>query len=313
LGEGSGQRSTTAIEAIARDVIRLGVSGRLPTTLQYQERLGIGSGTVQRTLRELRDEGAMSAVSKGHQGTFITAIDGPKLWRAAGLQPVHLLLPPYGPPESRRVARNLARQLAESGAAATVSFLPGAEARFAALTRGDADAAIMSAGAANDLFPQDGPYVALNAGPGSYYAHGSLVVVSRRGSKPGAKPRVGIDTTSDDHRRLTAAEFTGQVELMETNFARLPRAVIEGTIDVGIWHAVDLLIPLEAAGLEGRQLTKPEAIALATELSSAVVVACKDTEVGAVLGRIDLEALRATPPAATNGETWDGEIRLQLT
>src|SRR6201999_412846 len=100
----------------------------------------------------------------------------------------------------------------------------------------------------------------------------------------------------DDHRRLTAAEFTGQVELVETNFARLPRAVIEGTIDVGIWHAVDLLIPLEAAGLEGTQLTKPEAIALAAELSNAVVVASKDTEVGAVLGRIDLESLRATPP-----------------
>jgi hypothetical protein len=301
------------MEAIARDVIRLGVSGRLPTTLQYQERLGIGSGTVQRALRELQDDGAMSAVSKGHQGTFITALDGPKLWRAAGLQPVHLLLPPYGPPESRRVARNLARQLAESGAATTVSFVRGAEARFAAVQRGHADAAIMSAGAAEGLLAPGESYVALDAGPGSYYAPGSLMVVTRRGSDRGTTPRVGIDTSSADHRRLTAAEFTGQIELVETNFARLPRAVLEGVVDTGIWHSVDLLIPLEAAGLEVRQLTKPQAITLATELSSAVVVACKNTEVGAVLGRIGLNALRAAPPAAHDSETWDGEIRMQLT
>ncbi len=301
------------MEAIARDVIRLGVSGRLPTTLQYQERLGIGSGTVQRALRELQGEGAMSVVSKGHQGTFITALDGPKLWRAAGLQPVHLLLPPYGPPESRRVARNLARQLAESGAATTVSFVRGAEARFAVLRRGDADAAVMSAGAAGDLLAGDDSYVALDAGPGSYYAHGSLVVVARRGAEPGATPRVGIDTSSDDHRRLTAAEFTGHVELVETNFARLPRAVLEGAVDTGIWHSVDLLIPLDAAGLEVRQLTRPQSIALATELSNAVVVARKDTEVGAVVSRIDLQALRAAAPAARDSETWDGEIPMQLT
>jgi hypothetical protein len=300
------------MEAIARDVIRLGISGRLPTTLQYQERLGIGSGTVQRALRELQGEGAMSVVSKGHQGTFITALDGPKLWRAAGLQPVHLLLPPYGPPESRRVARNLARQLAESGAATTVSFVRGAEARFAALRR-DADAAVMSAGAAGDLLAADDSYVALDAGPGSYYAHGSLVVVARRDAGPGARPRVGIDTSSDDHRRLTAAEFTGRVELVETNFARLPRAVLEGAVDTGIWHSVDLLIPLDAAGLEVRQLTKPRAIALATELSNAVVVARKDTEVGAVISRIDLQALRAAAPTAQDSETWDGEIPMQLT
>jgi hypothetical protein len=305
------------MEAIARDVIRLGVSGRLPTTLQYQVRLGIGSGTVQRALRELQGDGAMAAVSKGHRGTFITALDGPKLWRAAGLPPVHLLLPPYGPPESRRVARNLARQLAESGSATTVSFVRGSEARFAALQRGDADAAVMSAGAAGDLLSPGESYVALDAGPGSYYAHGSLVVVTRSDGERGETLRVGIDTTSDDHRRLTAAEFTGRVELVETNFARLPRAVLDGVVDTGVWHSLDLLIPLAAAGLETRQLARPEALALATELSSAVVVACKDTEIGAVLGRIDLNALRAAAPAGDSetrdSETWDGEIPMQLT
>jgi hypothetical protein len=99
---------------------------------------------------------------------------------------------------------------------------------------------------------------------------------------------------------------------VETNFARLPRAVLEGAVDTGIWHSVDLLIPLDAAGLEVRQLTRPQAIALATELSNAVVVARKDTEVGAVVSRIDLQALRAEAPAAQDSEIWDGEIPMQL-
>jgi hypothetical protein len=40
---------------IARSIISLGLSGRLPTTSWYQDVLEIGSGTVQKALQELKN------------------------------------------------------------------------------------------------------------------------------------------------------------------------------------------------------------------------------------------------------------------
>ncbi|MEW2544685.1 YhfZ family protein [Streptomyces sp. NPDC047002] len=292
------------VEAIARDALRLGVGGRLPTTTHYQAVLGVGSGTVQKALRRLRSEGALALTARGHQGTFVTAADTALLWAAARMPPVHLLLPPSAPPEPLRVAVAVARAFARIGALTTVGTLRGAEPRLRALGEGGADITLMSAGAAADLLPApesgdpaaaapgDGRpgHRALALGKGSYYAPGSLVVVGRRdGARPCAGDgtlRVGIDPRSDDHRRLTHAQFPpGTVRYVETDFTHVPRAVLLGGIDTGVWHTVDSLIPLDAAGLAVAPLSAPGALALADAVSPAVLVAAADNIPGVLLER----------------------------
>ncbi|WP_405667586.1 hypothetical protein OG379_36790 [Streptomyces sp. NBC_01166] len=282
---------TTPREVIARDVLRAGIGGRLPTTVHYQESLGVGSGTVQKALKDLRNEGAMSLVARGHQGTYITELDAALLWSAARLSPVHLLLPPNAPPESMRVATAVAERFAPVGAYTTAGHLRGAEARLQAIEARRADIALMSAGAAGDLLA-GGPagHRTLTLGSGTYYAPGSLVVVTRAGGQRhganGAEPRIGIDLDSDDHQRLTHAEFPeGVGRYVPTDFTSVPRAVLLGEIDAGIWHTVDSLIPLDAAGLTTTPLTRPDAVELARAISAAVLVATQDNIPGVLLSR----------------------------
>lgn len=296
-------------EVIARDVLRAGVGGRLPTTVHYQESLGVGSGTVQKALKDLRNEGAMSLVARGHQGTFITGLDAALLWSAARLSPVHLLLPPNAPPESMRVATAVAERFAPLGAYTTVGHLRGAEPRLRAIESHQADIALMSAGAAGDLLAAGAGHRTLTLGSGTYYAPGSLVVVTRTPGPghgtDGAELRIGIDLDSDDHQRLTHAEFPeGAGRYVPTDFTSVPRAVLLGEIDAGIWHTVDSLIPLDAAGLTVAPLSRPDAVELARAISAAVLVATRDNIPGVLLARAANEGrdlLTTSPPAPGSG------------
>jgi len=294
--------------AIARDILRLGVSGRLPTTLEYQARLGVGSGTVQKAIRQLRDDGAVQLRSRGHQGTFVTGTDPVRLWQHALMAPVHLLLPPSGPAESLAVAAGLAEAFAAIGAGTTVGYLRGARSRLAAVDAAEADVAIMSAGGAGATGPE---HTVLHLGPGSYYAPGSLVVVGRAGAGP--VRRVGIDPRSSDHQRLTRAEFgDGTVEYVRTDFTRIPRAVLAGDIDTGVWHTVDSLIPLDLVGLRTDALRSAAAQELEREISGAVLAARTDTVVGALLGRMDADDLRTAADRAHRAGAEALEARLRV-
>ncbi|WP_129838513.1 YhfZ family protein [Streptomyces sp. RFCAC02] len=281
----------TPLEAIARDILRIGVAGRLPTTTEYQNRLGIGSGTVQKAFRDLRGGGAVGLVSRGHQGTFVTEMDTARLWAAARLAPVHVLLPPSSPAESVSIAGGVADVFAGSGATTTIGLVGGAAARLAAVDTGEADIAVMSAGAAEDLVTAGSGRLVLPVGPGTYYAPGSLVVVGRRDLP--SRPRIGIDPASDDHQRLTHAQFPADEHTyVTTDFPLVPRALVHDEIDAGVWHIVDTLIPLEAVGLSITPLSRPGALALAEHISGAVLVTREDSIPGILLSRLPEGRLR---------------------
>lgn len=64
-------KNLTASQQIAPDLLGRDVGERLPTALRYQESLEVGSGTVQKALRDLESVGAVRARARGHQDTGI--------------------------------------------------------------------------------------------------------------------------------------------------------------------------------------------------------------------------------------------------
>ena len=286
--ESSGQRT---LQAVARQLLELEPGDRLPTAVELQTQLGVGSGTVQRILKSLESVKTVTLRARGHLGTYIETSDVIGLWKAAGLGAPHVALPPVGSREILGIAMALTSELERLVSLPTFGYYRGAAARIARLAE-SADLTVVSSGAAAHLGLIDDPmYLTRELAPNSYYAPGSLVVVSRGGRRSSEPLRVGIDPTSDDHERLTRAEFAdASAEFVPTDFRRLPVAVLEGEIDTGIWHRVELLITPEQAGLEvrpiGRATTK-----LSTELSTATLVACAATPGAALLRDIDAAEL----------------------
>lgn len=288
-------KQLSPVAFIARSILSLGLTGRLPTTSWYQEVLEIGSGTVQKALQELKKSGAVTLVSRGHQGTFVVSWDFALLWNAARIPPVHMLLPPRGSREATQVASALVEQCSQWGVVTTVGYLRGARSRLDAFTDNTADIVLLSSGSAQMLM-QDAVaegYELFEVGSGSYYRPESLVVVEKTDIATAKPLRVGIDFHSSDHQRLTRAQFPEPLcEYVEVDFTLLPRSVFLGEIDTGVWHQEPSLIPLEKIGLTIRALDNPQALALADAISSAVLVVRSASPVAQLLRHVDFEQLK---------------------
>lgn len=288
-------KQLSPVAFIARTIISLGLSGRLPTTSWFQEVLEIGSGTVQKALQELKKSGAVTLVSRGHQGTFVVSWNFPQLWSAARIPPVHMLLPPRGSLEATQVASALTKQCAQWGVITTVGYLRGAHSRLSAFAEHKADIVLLSSGSAQLLTTNAARenYQLFEVGNGSYYRPDSLVVVEKSDSVARTRPRVGIDIHSSDHQRLTHSQFPeDRYEYVEVDFTLLPRAVFLGEIDTGVWHQEPSLIPLDQIGLKTRPLDNPNALNMIASISSAVLVVRSGSPIAQLLQQIDFEKVK---------------------
>jgi len=287
----------TAVAAIAADAIHLGIHRRLPTNVEYQTRLGVGSGTVQQALRALQAAGALETVSRGHQGRHVVRLDMGRLWSLGQLPPARLIAPPPGPVELYGLLDALQEHFGALGVPHNVVHRRGGRARVEAVRAADADAAILSSAAARELVGTDPELAIEDLGENTYYAPNTVVVLRRPGAPQRAGPlRVGIDHASHDHVRLTEAEFPAGagIQHIPCHFPTMPVVVLEGRVDAGIWHRLVLLISPELAGVEVAPLRTANGLAMRRRLSAAAfVITTRRPELVAILRSLDLALLQA--------------------
>src|SRR5690606_39227804 len=135
LSQPSNQR---ALQAIARDLLGQQTGSRLATGSQYQERLGVGAGTVQKSLRALTASGAVELRARGHQGTYVVERDVGSLWRIAGLGSVRVLLTPPGANEHYGLAAGLRAAFQALEVPLELAYLRGARRRVREVLDGNA-------------------------------------------------------------------------------------------------------------------------------------------------------------------------------
>jgi hypothetical protein len=287
-----------AVAALAADAIVVGDGGRLPTSQHYQEKLGVGAGTVQQALRLLESSDAVAVESRGHQGRHVVHRDVGTLWSLGRLGPLRFVLPPPGPIELYGFLDGLAEHFRAIGVPYEARYRRGGHFRVELVASGETEAALVSRGAADALEStiRAARLAVHDLGEDTYYSEGSIVVLARAGTRPAAPLRVGIDRDSFDHVTLTQAEFplSGGHEYVECHFTELPVALLEGRVDAGIWHRLLLLIPPELAGLETWPLREPAALTARAALSGGVIVCCgARPEVAALCATLDGAAIQA--------------------
>ena len=290
-----------AVQMLSRDVLGRVVGDRLPTSLQWQELLGVGSGTVQKGLRVLESAGAVTLRARGHQGTFIVTRHVGRLWAIGGLGHVTGALPLPDSPEGSGLAAGLRAQFGGLGIPLQMLYMHGASRRVRVVDEGQADFAVLSRGAAEHARSgtPDREWAELDLGPHTYYSDGSMVVLAHptlSGSAVGAH-RIGIDRDSYDHTQLTLAEFPAAdgYAFQAMDYPHLPAAVALGKIDAAVWHRTSLPIPLELINVTVRSLERPDAIETCETLSRAIVLARFDRpEVEIALRELDLDVIRDT-------------------
>lgn len=285
-----------ALTAVCLDILQAGIGGRLTPSIQIQEKLEVGSGTVQKALQELSDNGGVVLRVKGHQGTLVLDYNPAILWKSAQLEPLRISLTTPGAQELGALSMSLRNQFRKFGLGMELDYIRGAQNRLATLSNDLHSAALISIGAAKSRnLLNNKNYSILDFGPESYYQRDSLVVLSSSKILNPKKLRVALDKTSYDHETLTLNEFENKagVEYVNCPFPEVPSAILEGRADTGIWHRVQAVISPELAGLKVSQLRSESLGNDKASISNAVLIWPSSLkEISALLGMIEIKEIK---------------------
>ncbi len=285
------------VELLAEDLLGREPESKLPTTLEYQQLAGVGSGTVQRALSTIEGSGAVSLSRHGHRGTRIVKMRPGLLWSLAGRGQVRIVVPIPGAIDVFGLSKGLRAEFDRFEIPSDLGYLAGSGARAESVVASRADVAVMSRSAASLVAKSIAKAVqVIQLGDGSFYGPGSLVVLERAGDpRPAEKPlRVGRIHASTDHVQLTAAEFpeTDPITYVDLPYMSLPSAILQDQVDAGVWHRALMPAPLELLGLAERPLSNPKANTVLADMSSAaLVVRRSDSALLRLFNQIDLLAV----------------------
>jgi hypothetical protein len=289
-------RGLSPLAALARDLVGRQPGDRIPTVLEYQELLGIGSGTVQARLRTLETIGAIELRARGHRGTILVDHNLADLWSLGQLGPISGVLPLPEAFEPVSLAATLRRAFQRTRIPVELLYLHGSPGRVDLVRQGRAHFTLLSQPAAVTATEADqARWLTRDFGPESYHRESSMVVLVGPGIGDDAIVRVGIDPDSPDHARLTRLEFPPErgYVLSPHRHTRLPAAVAEGQIDAAVWLRTTLAIPLSAVGIVSRPLRMPAAVEANTALGRALLIAKQDNlPVASVLRALDVSGVR---------------------
>jgi hypothetical protein len=266
-----------ALIALAGEGLQSRVGDRLATGQDYQELVGVGSGTVRKALAELARLGALGTRTRGHQGTVITSRNPGLLWELSGRRPLRFAVPPAGALDQMGAALAVVDELGEAGLYVVTTYVRAARRRLSVLLAGDTDLVLMSRQASMSLTTQTADQVVVRELTGIHYYDPDLLQVVEKPEMRQPSIRVGIDPESQDHAAITDVVFSRtEFTYVEVPFPLIPRRILEGVIDTGVWHRVNTLIPPETAGLGVRPLSAAERSELPANLFSAAVAWRRD-------------------------------------
>lgn len=278
LGE---QPYRRVLRGLARQILRLQPGQNLPTTERLQDELNVAAGTVQKAIANLTEAGVIEVTSHGHKGRALRSYSLGMLWPLAEFPVVRVEVPAVGSIEMLHLREALEDGFGANGVPIAISSTPGAAIRVQRLQDGDASIVAVSSGFWESL-PDAVRMSSISRAMGedTYYAQDSIKVVNKQGWVDDGRQsvRIGIDWESHDHRSLTLAEYppSSRVEYVNCGFPTIPVDVIEGTIDVGLWHEAPTMFKPEHCGLEISSLTSLSAKALRRSLSEAMFLVRAD-------------------------------------
>jgi hypothetical protein len=217
---------------------------RIPTVGEFSNEIGASQGTMQAALSLLQEEKAVTLLSKGHLGTFITAIDRIKLLEIAGLKTIVGVMPlPYSK-KYEGLATGIFVVLEENGLDVALAFMRGSNNRLRGLEEGRYDFAVMSQLTAQ-YYIDAGENIRIIKTFGGYSYVGKHVLLMRDDSSGNMDNfdncKVGIDNSSVDQKTLTMNYFANKnVEYVPLVYSQIISYLRSGIIDAAIWNLDDI-------------------------------------------------------------------------
>lgn len=268
------QKTGLTISRMAQDFMSRAEGERIPPISEYEERFHVSRGTVQNSLTYLKEQGAVSLISRGHMGTYIQNLDYRKLQNCClnkgllGAMPLPMTF------TRQSIATTLYHLLPQFNI--DLAYIRGVETRLQLTADGVCQFAVCSRYSARECIKNHAQVEeVVDFGPGTYIQH--MVLLLRDPGASGIKPgmRVAYDRHSLDFRRVTDELTKGVrgIKLVETRSNQGLSAIQEGIVDAAVWED-DVT---ESIGTGIGQISL-DGMDIFDDLSSAVLVVRKGEE-----------------------------------
>ncbi len=285
------QKIGIAVNLLAQDLLSRKVGDRIPSISEYQQLLDVSRGTVQNSLAYLKDNGAITLVSRGHMGTFIETLNVRRLQECSFNKELLGAMPlPYS-----ACYQGLATALFQvfEPFAFNLIYARGAESRLRLIESGVCQFYVCSRYAAEQAI-ESGEEVEIVAdlGPGTYLSRHVLVLRDPEAKQITSGMRVAYDRASVDHRNITKmiCDHIPDVHLVQMRAHQIVHSIRSGLIDAGVWNLDEIV----ESGYQGLNVVPLDGIVDVSRFSSAVVVVRKgEPALGQVLRQcLDVQKIR---------------------
>lgn len=230
------QKKGVTVSNLALDLLSKDVGERIAPISCYQEEFQVSRGTMQNAFNYLKEIGAVRLTHHGHQGTYIEALDYGKLQENCVQQELMGIMPlPYSTTyegfatavyaQLDRLKFNMAYA---RGAVGRIQLVESGVYQFAVTSQYAAEYAIACKREIECL---------MNFGAGSYLSRHVLLLRDRRAEGICDGMRVAYDEDSLDQSRITENLIQDkQVERVNIRTQQTISALLDGTIDAGVWN-----------------------------------------------------------------------------
>lgn len=255
--------------ALAKLLLRYEKGERLPRMMDFARELKAGNGTIQEAFNYLIRPGAIVVEARGSQGSRLSEINYPLLWRYAGNELIVGSMPLPYTLRYEGLATGLYAQLEASSLPFNMTFQRGSLSRGEMVRKGSYHYAVMSLLAAEHFVSQYPDTVVIGQLPARTYVaeHVLISCVPREEIR-----RIGVDLSSLDEVLLTEVEFGRRrdCEIIPINRAQVLDLLQEGLFDAVIWNqdgiraipAEITVSPLQYGVREREAATKTAIVAL---------------------------------------------------
>lgn len=235
------QKKGVTISKLALNLLSKDVGERIASISDYQVEFQVSRGTIQNAFHYLKDIGAVTLAHHGHQGTYIESLDYVKLQENCLKREIMGIMPlPYSQ-TYEGFATAIYEQLHRLKF--NMAYARGAVGRIHLVESGTYQFAIVSQYAAEYAIRKGKDIECLiNFGPGSFLSKHVLLLRDKRMVGITEGMRVAYDEDSLDQSRITRNLIENKkVQLVNIRTQQTISALLDGTIDAGVWNYDDVL------------------------------------------------------------------------
>lgn len=300
MGEKMYQKIGMTANRLAQDLLTRHEGDRIPSISEYQEMLQVSRGTIQNALNYLKDSRAITLISRGHMGTYISSLDYRQLQECSLNKELLGSMPlPYS-----LGYQGLATALFEllSPYSFNLVYARGAESRLKMVTSGLCQFTVCSRYAAQRAIDRQADIsIAVDLGPGTYLSRHVLVLRDPHLTGITDGMRVSYDRDSIDQRYITEKLTAGlkNIRLVELKAHQTVRAIMDGEVDAGVWNLDEIV----ESGYKNLNVVPIEGLEDLDRFSSAaLVVNSKDDNMARLLQmHMNPKTVRAIQEAVRSG------------